>query len=197
MRTSRTLSGFGSGALVALALTSCNSLLGIPEVELRDDAGASEASASEAASEAGDVSIGDDGGTVACSADQKACDGKCVSRAEPATGCGNPGCAPCPFAHASVTCEGEACVMGACQKGFDDCNGKPEDGCEADVLNGINSCGGCGNVCAPDFGCSNEVCFCTTDASCGAGGACRQGFCICNGTRCREEDTCDVNGDCP
>ncbi|MEQ9080020.1 MAG: hypothetical protein RLP09_39525, partial [Sandaracinaceae bacterium] len=64
-----------------------------------------------------------------------------------------------------VTCPGAtnasaACAMGACDitcdAGFDDCNGMPGDGCEADLGSDAANCGGCGVVCAA--GCTMGVC---------------------------------------
>ncbi|MEZ4294892.1 MAG: fibrinogen-like YCDxxxxGGGW domain-containing protein [Polyangiaceae bacterium] len=57
--------------------------------------------------------------------------------------CGN----VCPGGdHATATCAGGACDQ-LCDLGFDDCDGSPATGCEAD-LTSVGSCGACGAVCA-------------------------------------------------
>jgi hypothetical protein len=63
----------------------------------------------------------------------------------------------CPMLeNADMACVGGACA-GTCVAGFGDCNGKPEDGCEKNLLKDRNNCGGCGNRCV--FGkCEQGVC---------------------------------------
>src|SRR5205823_251782 len=39
------------------------------------------------------------------------------------------------------------CKHGGCVMGFEDCNGDPNDGCEAELDNDILNCGGCFNEC--------------------------------------------------
>ena len=36
---------------------------------------------------------------------------------------------PCALPHAASTCGEGACVLGACEPGWEDANGDPEDGC--------------------------------------------------------------------
>ena len=53
----------------------------------------------------------------------------------------------CKLAHvAKSQCENGNCVVTGCEPGWEDCNGKPEDGCEAN-LTGADSCGACGRAC--------------------------------------------------
>lgn len=58
--------------------------------------------------------------------------------------CGN----ACRFPHATASCEASACVLTGCMAGFDDCDGDPSNGCEADLTQPA-TCGGCGNACRP------------------------------------------------
>lgn len=79
----------------------------------------------------------------------------------------------CSFAHAAASCENGTCVMGACEQGFEDCDGEESSGCEAD-LSSVRSCGSCDNVCA----------YPNAEASCQDGtcvmGSCDTGWGDCN-----------------
>ncbi|MGC4088596.1 MAG: hypothetical protein QM756_12005 [Polyangiaceae bacterium] len=89
---------------------------------------------------------------------------------------------PCLAAdNATATCLYGVCTS-ECQPGFENCNGKAEDGCEAD-LSAPGSCGKCGVVCGNNGGtatCSAGVCGIT----------CKKGFADCNE---RIEDGCEVD----
>jgi hypothetical protein len=63
----------------------------------------------------------------------------------------------CPtLENADMACVGGVCT-GTCSPGFGDCNGKPEDGCEKNLLKDRNHCGACGTRCL--FGrCEQGVC---------------------------------------
>lgn len=103
----------------------------------------------------------------------------------------------------------------SCNPNYFDCDGNPENGCEAYVLTDVNHCGGCGIVCAQDGSiaeCRNGVCDFTTcepgfqncdndfsngcetplddDAHCGACGN------VCGDANVDGASTCeDANGD--
>lgn len=47
---------------------------------------------------------------------------------------------------AKSECENGSCVVTGCEPGWEDCNGKPEDGCEANLA-AADSCGACGRSC--------------------------------------------------
>jgi hypothetical protein len=98
--------------------------------------------------------------------------------AEPGTVCGDAGagtvdlasdpknCGACgkvcaAGAHTTATCEAGTCVS-TCAPGFGDCNGQPDDGCEADLAKDLLDCGACGRGCAA---CGGTVC---TDGMCDA-----------------------------
>ncbi len=54
----------------------------------------------------------------------------------------------CPdLAFADEVCAGGACGLGACDDKHDNCDGLPGTGCEADLLNEADNCGGCGIAC--------------------------------------------------
>lgn len=88
-----------------------------------------------------------DGGAPGCPDGKQLCDGLCVSVADPAYGCGDPRCTPCPSAHGTMGCLARKCAVAACDVGYADCNADPADGCETD-LSRATSCGACNAVCA-------------------------------------------------
>jgi len=83
--------------------------------------------------------------------------------------------AVCAFANAGASCVASACVMGACDAGFGDCDQDPATGCEAELALDAQNCGACGTVCS----------FAHAAASCAANacvlGACEAGFGDCDG----------------
>jgi hypothetical protein len=92
--------------------------------------------------------VGTDALQEGCPADQKACDGRCVSRADPDYGCHADGCRPCVIAQATARCsDGGGCVVASCQGDFADCNADGDradgDGCETDTAHDPEHCGGC------------------------------------------------------
>ena len=89
---------------------------------------------------------GGDGGGI-CAPPSKSCDGECVSQDDPSHGCGNDSCAPCVLPNAKAQCMLGECAVASCNEGSDDCNGQPQDGCEAD-LSLPSHCGQCGGSCA-------------------------------------------------
>jgi hypothetical protein len=121
--------------------------------------------------------------------------GKGACDADPRNGCetdigADPlncgGCnAPCAPANSTGVCQGGVCVVSACTAPFADCNKIAADGCEADLVNGVKSCGSC------DIDCSKA----NTTSTCSGGAckieACAPGFADCNllpGDGC-EQDT--------
>jgi hypothetical protein len=66
---------------------------------------------------------------------------------------------------AGETCDGGAPVNAACidcavvcASPFDDCNGDPDDGCEADLAHDGEHCGQCGFLCNPGLVCEDGLC---------------------------------------
>jgi Cys-rich repeat protein len=80
----------------------------------------------------------------------------------------------CAFAHATAACA-DGCYLAACNFGFDDCDGKGDNGCETSTLSDVKNCGGCGMACGAlanaVVGCNNAVCAITS---------CKQGFLDCD-----------------
>ncbi len=94
-------------------------------------------------------------------------------------GCGKV-CAP---AHATPKCNAGACIIGACDAGFVDCDANPADGCEVNVVTDPANCGGCGKACSSVNGaptCVNGGCQI----------ACNPGFGNCDGN---VANGCEVN----
>jgi hypothetical protein len=93
--------------------------------------------------------------------------------------------AACEGAHGVSECQGGACVIVTCSFGFDDCNGKYDDGCEVS-LDTTKDCGSCGNGCKIEHGfpaCQTGEC---------AVAACQPGFGDCdhsNSTGCEADLT--------
>jgi hypothetical protein len=50
-------------------------------------------------------------------------------------------------------CQNGAIAVKSCNKGFDDCDGDPGNGCETDIMSDNDNCGACGNICP-----SLEIC---------------------------------------
>lgn len=67
----------------------------------------------------------------------------------------------CSFANASASCVGGTCVLGECSAGFADCDGNPDNGCEANLEADPTNCKTCGNECPAGGGtavCVSGVC---------------------------------------
>jgi hypothetical protein len=80
----------------------------------------------------------------------------CETNLQTVNDCG--GCAlKCPeLKNAQMACVASVCT-GTCLPGFGDCNAKPEDGCEKNLLKDKNNCGACGTRCV--FGrCEGGAC---------------------------------------
>lgn len=85
-----------------------------------------------------------------CGAEQKRCDGTCVSARSARYGCGSEGCGPCELAHAEARCGNAGCEIAHCERWWGDCNGDVEDGCETDLARDPMNCGRCRLLCAAE-----------------------------------------------
>lgn len=74
----------------------------------------------------------------------------------------------CELPNAVPECTGGSCGVASCNKGWDDCDAKPENGCER-PLTSLTDCGGCGTSCKITHAttdCATQVC---TFAACASG----------------------------
>jgi hypothetical protein len=170
---------------------------------------------------------------VACAPNFADCDGNAANGCEanlhsPAT-CGACGVS-CVLPHATASCGAGVCAVGSCDLGWGDCDGNPQNGCEADLTSN-GSCGACGVACSlpgasvscasgsckltacnagaldcdgnPQNGCEAAPCgngaHCTQAADCGSA-VCVGGFCAspaCNDhTKNGGEADVDCGGAC-
>ncbi|MFO0652611.1 MAG: hypothetical protein U0326_40725 [Polyangiales bacterium] len=117
--------------------------------------------------------------TMACPSGRANCntaiaDGCEVSLGADAVNCGACGRA-CVVDHATAACAEGECVVGTCDAGYADCNGRAADGCETTPSTDVNHCGACGHACSLAH--ASEVC---ATGAC-AVGACDDGWADCNG----------------
>ncbi|MFT3775809.1 MAG: DNRLRE domain-containing protein [Minicystis sp.] len=138
--------------------------------------------------------------TLACKAGFADCngvqaDGCEVDTASDVHDCGGCGVA-CSVPHATPVCNGGACALAACDPGYYDCDGDPQNGCEPAPC-------ASGSHCQVDADCQSGQCTnglcaapsCTdlaqnggeTDIDCGGSTAC---------PRCQAGQRCVVDGDC-
>jgi len=124
------------------------------------------------------VDAAEAGPDAGCAVGSKLCAGQCVPTSQPATGCGQPGCSPCVFAHGSAICDSsdDTCALSACVLGYEDCDGLSSTGCEAALKTDIANCGVCGKKCSYAHGVAQCV-----------GGTCQFSAC--------ESDWADCDGD--
>ena len=61
--------------------------------------------------------------------------------------------------HGVPSCTNGACGIGSCDEGFDDCDGKPFNGCEVDLGTDVDHCGDCETVCASEETCTGGICI--------------------------------------
>lgn len=110
--------------------------------------------------------------SAGCGAENKACDGACVSVDDPRYGCSPETCAPCALPHAVARCTPgpHACTVASCVGTWDDCDDRTDNGCETDLTADVMHCGRCDQPCpvpyAAEPACGAVGCYirrCTTD----------------------------------
>ena len=100
--------------------------------------------------------------SLVCSDSYGNCNGDpldgCEVRLRSVTDCGSCGNA-CLLANATPKCSSRGtCEVVSCDPGFDDCDGSPTNGCEADLDRSQIDCGVCGNDCGGGMQCCGGVC---------------------------------------
>jgi hypothetical protein len=110
-----------------------------------------------------------------CGAGTKKCGTQCVPLDSPATGCADPACTPCPSAHTTSGCSAGVCTVVACEANWANCDSKPDNGCETDLMNDPLNCGSCTKNCrallnaAPDNQCQGGQCAISSRIGCKGG----------------------------
>lgn len=90
--------------------------------------------------------------------------------------------------HTSTSsCQRSECICSRdCNAGFADCDGNPANGCEADILSGMENCGECGHPCLD----GNSV----PGTSVCVAGSCLHGACLDHYANCdSSSDDCETN----
>lgn len=133
--------------------------------------------------------VGVEGGTGGCSSTQKTCNGACVSKDDPVTGCATVACTPCAASvNAAAACKAGLCSF-TCKDMFSDCDGDPATGCESNTGTDVKNCGKCGDPC----GATNTTMAATCTAS-KCVFACKAGFGHCGATNATGCET-NLDGD--
>ena len=89
-----------------------------------------------------------------CTPGRKLCNRQCVEISDPAYGCTDDRCAPCPLPPTAIpACSGDTCVVEACVFGFG-CSG-----CGTNILTDEQNCGGCEVRCARGTLCHGGECL--------------------------------------
>ncbi len=112
--------------------------------------------------------------TLTCTGGLQKCGDACSDVQHDPQNCGACGKACMPPANSVPTCTGGTCAS-LCQMGFQDCNAKPEDGCETNLASDPAHCGGCATHCPKP---TNGKPGCAA-SKCGLGG-CDMGFDDCD-----------------
>ncbi len=99
--------------------------------------------ASSASTSGGDTSAGATTSTTAAQ-----------SASASSGGCGS----DCALANAMSDCVDSSCAIIKCDSHFDDCDTKPENGCEANLSSDVAHCGSCNKACDSDENCSGSKC---------------------------------------
>lgn len=95
-------------------------------------------------------------GFADCNADMAdGCETPLTTSAEHCGACGNVCEAPW---NGIAGCVDSTCGLAACEPGFEDCDQDPITGCEIDIHNDSNNCGGCGIECGVDEACQAGAC---------------------------------------
>jgi hypothetical protein len=114
--------------------------------------------------------------TRGCAGDEKACDGRCVSKSDPEYGCDAESCQPCVLPNSTAICDARGhCAVAACVDSYEDCDGDSANGCEVNLDTDVDHCGACD---APACEVPGAVAACARGAC--AIRRCEPGFRDCN-----------------
>ena len=67
----------------------------------------------------------------------------------------------CDRANASETCQLGVCTLGACERGYDNCDEDADNGCETNIFTDLQNCGDCNEICDVEGAeeiCENGIC---------------------------------------
>jgi hypothetical protein len=133
----------------------------IPSFDYVDDVGRA-GGGGEAGVPVSDAGNGGDAGSILeCAAGKADCDANAANGCETnlktdADHCGT--CATrCVIDHGTPTCSAGLCAVDGCTAPYQDCNGKPDDGCESNTRIDAANCGVCGQVCVATNGTASCV----------------------------------------
>ncbi len=125
-------------------------------------------------------------GFLDCDGDPKnGCEVSSASNVDNCGGCGK----ACPSTNAAASCAAGLCQF-TCKSGYQDCDGKAGNACEADLANSVLTCGACNAVCPSTDGVPNCV-----SSQCGYS-TCTRPRADCDGkaaTGCEVNTDTDVN----
>jgi hypothetical protein len=125
-----------------------------------------------------DIVVPIDGQTVGCPTGKAACDTDPTNGCETDTDTSSQNCGGCGKAcnlpNTTSTCQDGKCAVDQCTTFFADCNMNPVDGCEANLLNDVSTCGACNIDCKK----ANTSVICN-GGNCGLVG-CAVGYADCN-----------------
>ena len=99
--------------------------------------------------------------------------------------CGTCGHVCLPLPNSTVACVSSACGIGSCNAGYANCDNMTANGCEVNITNNLNNCGGCGVVC-PGYPNANASCV---SSACSMG-TCNAGYANCDNMTA---NGCEVN----
>ncbi len=77
----------------------------------------------------------------------------------------------CSFPNATPLCTAGACMLGACNRGFGNCDGNAANGCETDLTSMTTNCGFCAHRCSGGATCNMGVCTNEGVVDLGTGGS--------------------------
>ncbi len=101
---------------------------------------------------------------VTCAAGFGDCDGNAATGCEASVTSDPAHCGSCTtactFTHGMGACAASACVVTACDMGYQDCDHDGANGCESNPNTDVMNCGRCGMACTGGMACTAGVCGC-------------------------------------